>query len=104
MCSDNLGWSLLRISAVHHRHDALGEAQESLTGDGINLGSSRRTIITTLADALNDRNLGKQWHVHLLGEILATLLTEDIILVLRQLGRKMCIRDRAERFRKAQSL
>ena len=39
------------------------------------------------ADALNDRNLGKQWHVHLLGEILATLLTEDIILVLRQLSR-----------------
>ena len=87
MCTYNLGWSLLGISAVHYRHDTLGEAQESLTGDGIHLGSSRRTIITTLADALNDRNLGKQWHVHLLGEILATLLTEDIILVLRQLGR-----------------
>ena len=87
MSTNNLGWSLLGISAVHYRHDALGKAQESLTGNRINLGSSRRTIITTLADALNDRNLGKQWHVHLLGEILATLLTEDIILVLRQLGR-----------------
>ena len=75
MCTYNLGWSLLGISAVHYCHDALGKAQESLTGDGIDLGSSRRTIITTLADALNDRNLGEQRHIHLLSEILATLLT-----------------------------
>jgi len=66
----------------------LSKAEECLTGDGINLGSSRRTIITTLADALNDRNLGEQRHIHLLGEILATLLAKDIILVLRQLGRR----------------
>ena len=51
------------------------------------LGCSRRTIITTLADALNDRNLSKQRHIHLLSEILAALLTENIILVLWQLGR-----------------
>ena len=37
-----------------------GKTQESLTGNGINLGCCRRTIITTLADALNDRNLGEQ--------------------------------------------
>ena len=79
MCTDNFGWSLLGISAVHHRHDALGKAQESLTGDGINLGSSRRTIITTLADTLNDRNLGEQRHIHLLGEVLATLDRKSVV-------------------------
>ena len=52
MRTNNLGWSLLGISAVHYSNDALGKAQESLSGDGINLGCSRRTIITTLADAL----------------------------------------------------
>ena len=88
MSTNNLGWSLLGISAVHHRYYALGKAEESLTGNGINLGSSRRTIITTLADALNDRNLGEQRHIHFLGEVLATLLTKDIIFVLRQLGRR----------------
>ena len=51
-------------------------------------GVGKSTVSANLADALNDRNLGEQRHIHFLGEVLATLLTKDIILVLRQLGRR----------------
>ena len=86
MCSHNLGRSLLLVAAIHHRHHALGEAEEGLTRDSIHLGSSWSTIIATLTDTLYDRNLGEQWHIHLLRQVLATLLAKDIILVLWQLG------------------
>ena len=40
MCSHNPGRSLLLVAAIHHRHHALGEAEEGLTRDSIHLGSS----------------------------------------------------------------
>ena len=44
VCTNNLGWSLLCISAVHHRYYALGKAEESM------LSNTTNSPLATLSD------------------------------------------------------
>ena len=88
---DNLCGFLLLVTSIYHRNDGLGEIDESLTCNGVDMTGCRFAFVAAFTDTLHERNLGEQWGLHLLGESLAAFLAEDIISVLGQFGwRKPC--------------
>ena len=84
---NDLGLGLFFITTIDNGNHCLreideGEACSRVAGEGC-WGAG----IAVVADALNERYLGEQRYLHLLGKLLAAFLTEDLITVLRQLGR-----------------
>ena len=84
---NDLRLSMLFITAINNCNHSLSKAKESLSCDRIRISCSRSTVISTLTDTLNQWNLSQQRHTHLLSQILAAILSEDIILVIRKLCR-----------------
>ena len=78
-----VGLRLRSIAAVDHGDYGLGEAEERLTSNGIDLCGSRFAGIATLTDALHQRDLSQQGHLHLLGQLLTALTAKDVVAVLR---------------------
>ena len=76
---DNLCGFLLLVTSIDHRNDGLGEIDESLTCNGVDMTGCRFAFVAAFTDTLHERNLGEQWGLHLLGESLAAFLSKDVI-------------------------
>ena len=58
-------------------------------GDGrASIKSERRTGIATFGNLLSYRNLAQERYIELGGKFLASLLTEDVVFLLRHVGRR----------------
>ena len=79
---------MLAIALIDNRHHGLGQIDEGQSGGGVAAEGSWFAAVTAVADALNQRYLCQQGHVHFLGQLLAAFLAEDIVAVLRQFGRR----------------
>ena len=84
--ADDFRLGLFLVAAVDDGDDSLGEVDESEARSCVAAEGGGGAGITIVADALHKRNLGKQGDFHLLSEVLAAFLAEDIVFVLRQFG------------------
>ena len=78
--ADDFRLGLLLVAAVDDGDDGLGEIDEGQTGGGVAAKGCGGACVAVVADALYERDLCQQGHVHLFGQLL------DIILVVGQFG------------------
>ena len=78
---------LFRIPPVGLFHHTAGKGHERLSRLAPVIQYFGRTVVTILANALHDGNLSQQRHVHLFGKAFHPFFPEQVVSVLRQLGR-----------------
>ena len=84
--SDDFRLGLFLVAAVDNGDNGLGEVDEGEAGGRVAREGCGGACIAIVADALNEGDLGEQGYLHLLGELLAAFLAEDVIAVLGQFG------------------
>ena len=84
--SDDFRLGLFFVAAVDNGDNGLGEVDEGEAGGGVARKGGGGACVAIVADALNEGDLGEQGYLHLLGELLAAFLAEDVIAVLGQFG------------------
>ena len=81
---NNLSCRLFFVSTINYRNYRLSKIYKCQSRHAVAIGSSRFSVVATLANTLNERYLCQQRHVKFLGEFLASLFTEDVITVFGQ--------------------
>ena len=85
--ADNLGLGLFAVAAVDDGDDGLGQIEEGESRGCFATEGGGGAAVAAVADALHERDLCQQGHVHFLCQLLAAFLAEDVVAVLGQLGR-----------------
>ena len=78
----DLGLRLLAVAAVDDGDDSLRQVDEGEAGGRVAVEGGRSAVVAVVADALYERDLRQQGHVHLFCQLLATFFAKDIIFVL----------------------
>ena len=85
---NNLCRSHFYVSPINLTHHTGSQRQESTASHRISIQYNRRTIVSSFANTLHNRNLSQQRNIHLLRQLLGSFLTEDIVFILRKFGRE----------------